>query len=393
MKVAYFDCISGISGDMVLGALIDSGLSTDDLIDGLGSLKISGFTLKQRQVLKNGFRAVKVDVDSTDQATERRLSEIVDIIEGSSLPKEIKQEAVTIFNRLGSVEANIHGVEQESVHLHELGGLDTIIDIVGTLIGITILGIERIFASPIPLGRGFVKGAHGPIPIPAPATLALLIDVPVVGKDIKGELVTPTGAVLITSLAEAFGPIPDMRLCAVGYGAGGRDLPVPNVLRLLLGEQPTTTHLSTETLITLETNIDDLNPEIFAYFAEQLYESGALDVTLTPIQMKKNRPGTLVSVLCQPENEEKLSSILFIETSTLGIRKQLVERKSLERNIHKVDTLFGAVRVKISHYGGKVIKVSPEFEDCRVLAKSQSVPIREIYHAAEVVARERFLKP
>lgn len=388
MRIAYFDCIAGASGDMILGALLDAGLSETALLEGLAALQLNEFSLRSRRVLKNGLSAIKVDVLTPDKVPARTLPEIESIVTESSLPLDIKEQAVSIFRRLGEVEANIHGTALERVHLHELGGVDTIVDVVGALVGLEALGIEEIYASPLPMGRGFVNGAHGPIPLPAPATLALLKGVPVVGVDQEVELVTPTGAVLLSSLAASFGPMPAMSLTAVGYGAGGRDLPIPNVLRLLLGNQATPQDAVTETLMMLETNVDDLNPEIYDYVMTRLFEAGSLDVFLSPIQMKKNRPATLLRVLCRPDDAEALISILFTETSTLGVRQQVVTRLCLGRTIHTVNTPYGPVRVKVARWGETKAKAAPEYDDCRRLAEANRVPLREVYRAAEQAAEE-----
>jgi uncharacterized protein (TIGR00299 family) protein len=386
MKIAYFDLIAGASGDMILGALIDAGLPEDKLREGLSALKLTDFELQARRVDKNGFTATKVDVLVRDDVPERHLPDIEAIITSSDLPSQIQEQAIAIFRRLGKVEARIHGTPLDHVHLHELGGVDTIVDVVGVLLGLKMLGIEKINVSPVPLGRGFVSGAHGQIPLPAPATVALLQGVPVIGSELEMELVTPTGAVLLISLAESFGQIPTMTLQAVGYGAGGRDLPIPNVLRLLIGEQVETGIGSSSSLVMLETNIDDLNPEIYEYIMKQLFEAGALDVFLTPIQMKKNRPATLLQVLAKPEDASKMRDLLFEETTTLGVRQALVQRYALDREIREVQTAYGMVRVKVAHLGSGKIKVAPEYEDCRKLAKAQGVPIRDVYRAAEIAA-------
>ncbi|MEM7345854.1 MAG: nickel pincer cofactor biosynthesis protein LarC, partial [Chloroflexota bacterium] len=264
MKIAYFDCIAGASGDMILGALLDAGLSETYLREQLGKLHLEGFELNCYRVDKLGFSAVKVDVITADDAPARHLPDIEAVVQQSDLPDKIKTKAVALFRRLGEVEAGIHNAPLEQVHLHELGGLDTIVDIVGALVGLDALGIEKVVVSPLPMGRGFVKGAHGQIPLPAPATLALLKGVPIVGSDLTKELVTPTGAVLLSTLAAEFGEIPTITLEGIGYGAGGRDLPIPNVLRVMLGEQSGNQPLKTETLVLLETNVDDLNPELFS---------------------------------------------------------------------------------------------------------------------------------
>lgn len=386
MKVAYFDCIAGASGDMILGALLDAGLPEETLREGLAALKSDDFELRSRRVVKNAFSATKVDVIVADDVPARHLPEIETIVMESDLSPSIKEQATVVFRWLGEVEAGIHGTTIDQVHLHELGGVDTIVDVVGTLVGLDTMGIERVYASPLPMGRGFVQGAHGAIPLPAPATLALLEGVPVIGSDLEVELVTPTGAVLLSSLATDFGPIPAMTLRAVGYGAGGRDLPIPNVLRLLIGDQATPNDAITQTLMSLETNVDDLNPEIYEYVMARLFEAGALDVFLSPIQMKKNRPATLLRALCQPDNADALMAILFAETSTLGVRQQVVTRHCLARTTHTLETPYGPVRIKVAYWGEGQIKAAPEYEDCRRLAEANSVPLREVYRAAEVAA-------
>jgi len=334
-----------------------------------------------------------VDVLVADDVSARHLPEIETIVMKSDLSPSIKERAIAIFRRLGEVEAGIHGTTIDQVHLHELGGVDTIVDVVGALVGLEALEVERVYASPLPMGRGFVHGAHGAIPLPAPATLALLAQgspsgegIPVVGSDLELELVTPTGAVLLSSLAINFGPIPAMSLRAVGYGAGGRDLPIPNVLRLLLGDQGTPNDAVTQTLTLLETNIDDLNPEIYDYVMARLFDAGALDVFMSPIQMKKNRPGTLLRALCRPDDADALTAVLFAETSTLGVRQQWVARHCLARTTRTVETPYGTVRVKLAHWGEGQIKAAPEYEDCRRLAEASGVPLREVYRAAEVAA-------
>ena len=384
MKIAYFDCLAGASGDMILGALLDAGLAEQSLHDVLDALHLSDAELRCQRVLKNGFSATKLDVVVADDTPERHLSDIEGIVQQSALPPGLKDKAIAVFRRLGQVEANIHGVSLDEVHLHELGGVDTLVDVVGTLSGLEALGIERVYASPLPLGRGFVRGAHGQIPLPAPATVALLKGVPVVGSDLDMELVTPTGAALLSSLAESFGPIPAMTLTAVGYGAGSRDLPIPNVLRILIGDlQMRSGHLVVETLVKLETNVDDLNPEIYDHVMARLFKGGALDVFLSPVQMKKNRPGTWLHVLCRPADADLLEEILFAETSTLGVRQQLVGRHALVRASRQVETAYGPVQVKIAQWGPGQTKAAPEYEDCRRLAELHEVPLREVYRAAE----------
>ena len=385
-KVAYFDCIAGASGDMILGALVDAGLAEDALRDRLMALRLASFELRCRKVHKSGFAATKVDVVTGDDATERRLPEITAIVEASDLSDRIKEKAVGIFRRVGEAEARIHGKPLEEVHLHELGGIDTIVDVVGTLVGLEELNVRRIVVSPLPLGSGFVTGAHGRIPLPAPATLELLKGVPVVGSDIAAELVTPTGAALLTSVASRFGSLPSMTVTAVGYGAGTRDLPIPNVLRLLVGEGASPNHVLTESMVVLQSNIDDLNPELYDHVIALLLSAGASDVYLTPLQMKKNRPGTMIGVLCRPSEADALADVLFTETTTLGIRQVAVMRRSLPRSIETVETPYGPVRVKVARLREGVVKASPEHDDCRRLAEELGVPLREVYRAAEGAA-------
>jgi uncharacterized protein (TIGR00299 family) protein len=380
MKIAYFDCIAGASGDMILGALVDAGLAVETLREHLFALRLGDeFELQAQKVSKNGFGATKVDVlVRTDEHSQgRHLAEIEAILHESDLPKHIQEKAAGMFRRLAEAEAGIHRMPIEAVHLHELGGVDTIVDVVGALAGLETLGVEQAYGSPLPLGRGFVKGAHGQIPLPAPATLSLLKGIPVRGSNIEMELVTPTGALILSTVCKSFGPIPPMKLTGLGYGAGGRDLVIPNVLRLFVGEQGS----GVETLILLETNVDDNSAEINGYVMEKLFSAGALDVFFTPIQMKKNRPATMLSVLCRPEDIERLEAILFSETSTLGVRRQSVERRCLERETETVMTVYGPIRVKVAHLTDGSTKRAPEYEDCRRAAEVYGVPLRDVYSA------------
>jgi uncharacterized protein (TIGR00299 family) protein len=382
MKIAYFDCFAGVSGDMLLGALVDAGASLEQLNNKLAGLELEGFELVSRAVQRAGLRAVKVDVVVADTISERQLGDILAIVEDSHLPDHIITHAAALFKRLGQIEAKIHGVEPEQVHLHELGGLDTIVDVIGTLLSINILGIQEIYCSAIHLGSGQTKSQHGALPLPSPATLALLEGVPVAGRDIDAELVTPTGAALLTSLAKSYGPIPSMRLQNIGYGAGSRELDIPNVLRLLIGEKESPLSGKPETLVMLETNIDDWNPEFYDYLFEQLYDQRAVDVTLIPIQMKKNRPATQVQVLCEPKDADRLANVLFLETSSLGIRRQYIERYALKREVIQVNTPYGAIRVKVARLEDSGYKLAPEYEDCRRAANKHQIPIREVYRLA-----------
>ena len=381
MRIAYFDCISGASGDMILGALVDAGLPVKTLRERLSALKLGNeFELQAQKVNKNGFSATKVDVivKSETHHHGRHLAEIEAIIHSSQLPESMKEKSIGMFRRLAGVEAGIHDVPVESVHLHEVGGVDTIVDVTGALVGLEALGVGDVYGSSLPLGRGFIKGAHGNIPLPAPATVALLKGVPIRGSDIEMELVTPTGALILSTVCKAFGPIPPMTLTGLGYGAGGRDLPIPNVLRLLIGEQGN----GVEGLMLLETNVDDNSAEINGYVMEKLFAAGALDVFFTPIQMKKNRLATMLSVLCNTNEMERLETILFRETSTLGVRRQSVERRCLERRSETVETPYGPIRVKVAILPDGTAKRAPEYEDCKRAAETHDVPLRVVYDLA-----------
>jgi uncharacterized protein (TIGR00299 family) protein len=390
MKLAYFDLIAGASGDMLLGALVDAGLPFDELRRALDGLHLPGFELSCAKVSRGAFAATKVDVRITDETTARHLPEIEAVISGSDLPPAIRERAVRIFRRMIAVEAAIHNAPIETVHLHELGALDTIVDVTGVLLGLELLGVERVIVSPVPLGRGVLVGSHGRMPLPAPATVALLAPqpeagmagAPVVGVDLALETVTPTAAALLTELSAGYGPIPAMRLQAVGYGAGTRTTPEPNILRLLLGDAAPPEDAEEEALDLLETSIDDMNPELYGYLFERLFAAGALDATLAPVIMKKNRPGIVISVLCRPEDTARLRGLLYTETTTLGIRRQRVARSCLARNSERVDTPYGAVRVKVARWGEGGIKAAPEYEDCRAAARAHGVPLREVYEAA-----------
>jgi uncharacterized protein (TIGR00299 family) protein len=371
---------------MILGALIDAGLDADWLRSELGKLPIDGWELKTSRADKNGFTATKVDVIVGPQPHARPLPEIERVIRESGIAGHIKTQALEVVRIIGSEEARIHGMPIEEVHLHEVSGEDAIIDIVGSLLGVDHLGIHRIHSSPLPLGRGFITGAHGQIPLPAPATVGILKGVPIVGSPVNAELVTPTGAALIKFLATRFGPLPAMRLDAVGYGAGTWDLVIPNLLRVFIGENGDSP-FDTDTVTVLETNIDDQNPEQYAHLMERAFDAGALDVTLTPTQMKKNRPGVILSVIAKPEDTGSLRDLILTETSSLGVREQQLQRSTLPRDCVRVNTQFGETVVKVSHLPGGAHKYAPEFEDCRALARKAGVPLREVYVAAEAAAR------
>jgi uncharacterized protein (TIGR00299 family) protein len=388
MKIAYFDCFSGVSGDMILGALIDAGLDVDTLRQSLAGLHLSEYELKTRRVQKGAIEATDVQVVVHGEVAERTLADIEGVIAGSELPEEIKQASTAIFRRLIGIEATIHGADPEHVHLHEVGGTDAIVDVVGSLLGLRLLGVDKVYASRLPLGHGFVQCAHGLLPLPAPATLELLKGVPTIQLDVEGELVTPTGAAILTGVAEGFGPFPEMTVDTIGYGAGKSEFEFPNVLRILIGSTPQKAAGATEQVVLLETNLDDMNPELFDHVMHALFDAGALDVFLQTFQGKKNRPGVLLSVLCHPHQAQDLSTIIFVETTTLGIRQKTMERRCLDRETAWVETPFGQVRIKVAKLGQEIVNLSPEYEDCRHLALEAGKPVKEVYAAAEAAATE-----
>jgi uncharacterized protein (TIGR00299 family) protein len=386
MKLAYFDCASGISGNMILGAMLDAGLELDALQEALAALKVSGYEMEATRVQRKGLAGTLVDVRASEGQMARHLGDILEIIGESGLPGDVKEKAAAVFTRLAEVEAKIHGVSVEEIHFHEVGGLDAIVDVVGTIIGLKLLGIEEVYSSPLHLGKGFVKCAHGLLPVPAPATLELVKGLPVYGWDIEAELVTPTGAAIISTLAK-FDPPPPMRVERIGYGAGHRDLPIPNLLRLVIAiTYPHAGELEQDTVVLLETNIDDMNPEFYEYVMDKLFQKGALDVFLTPIQMKRNRPGTMLSVIVGQEDVDKMLGVIFEETTTLGVRIQEVRRKKLIRESVMLHTRYGSISVKVAKLDGVVKNVSPEYEECRQIAEKYHVPLKVVYEEVKKVA-------
>ncbi|HVL66811.1 MAG TPA: nickel pincer cofactor biosynthesis protein LarC [Vicinamibacterales bacterium] len=385
-KTLYFDCFSGASGDMILGGLLDLGLPLDDLRAALGSLAVDLGGISARRVQRAGVSATKFVVAAEQPTSEHHhrhyhLKGIVAAINRSALSPAGKARAIHLFERLAEAEAAIHEMPVEKVHLHEVGALDSIIDIVGAVYGLEQLGADRVVSSPLNVGGGTVRCAHGVFPVPAPATARLLTGVPVYSGDVQMELVTPTGALIVTGYAQSFGPIPPMSLERIGYGAGDRDPKQhPNVLRLLVGESREGAHASRVVEITCE--IDDMNPQIFGALMDRLHAEGALDVFYAPVQMKKNRPGTLVTVLARPDDREKLSTILFTETTTIGVRYQEMMRECLERELVDVETPLGAVRFKVARRNGRVLNASAEFDDCARIATERGLPIKEVQGVA-----------
>ncbi len=385
MKIAYFDCFSGISGNMVLGALLDAGLELGALKKALAELKITGYKIEAQKVQKKGISGTLVNIKTKKDKVERHLGDIISIIHGSNLADDIKDRAEAIFIRLAEAEAKVHGVDIEEIHFHEVGGLDAIVDIVGSVLGLKLMGIENVYSSPLHLGRGFVKCAHGLLPVPSPATMELVKGVPTYGRDIEAELTTPTGAAIITTLAKGFARTPMMELEAIGYGAGNRDLPIPNLLRVSIGEAVESTGQGyEEDVVTLiEANIDDMNPELYEHVMGRLNNKGALDVFLTPIQMKKNRPAVKLSAIVREADLRGVLDVFFDETTTLGVRFSEIRRKKLSRLSIDVETEYGKIGVKVGKLGDVVKNISPEYEDCQRVALQLGVPLKDVYAAAK----------
>ncbi len=390
MKIAYFDCFSGISGNMILGALIDAGLELDELRRELAKLKLAGYRIEAKRVLKRYIAGTLVDVKTQEEGVERHLGDILGIIEGSALPREVKVTCEKIFTKLAEAEAKVHGLDVEDIHFHEVGGLDAIVDIVGSVVGLRLLSVEEVYSSPLHLGRGFVECAHGRLPVPAPATLELVEGVPTYGRDIEAELATPTGAAIVTTLAKGFGRAPLMEVEAIGYGAGHRDLTIPNLLRVSIGETTEAGDQGYEedVVTVVEANIDNMNSELYEHVMERLFARGALDVFLTSIQMKKSRPAVKLSAIVRAADLSEVLDTFFDETTTLGVRLYEASRKKLSRESIVVETKYGRVSVKVGKLGGVVKNMSPEYEDCRRIASQLDIPLKEIYDEAKRAATE-----
>ena len=379
MKKAFLDCFSGISGDMFLGALLNAGLSFERLQEKLNTLTLPGYGLRAETVVRNHISGTRfvVEIDSHDH-TSRHLSDIRKIILESGLSNPVKSKSIEIFEQIARVEGQIHNMTPDQVHFHEVGAVDSIIDIVGAVAGLEEMGITILNASPVPLGNGFIKTAHGMLPVPAPATMELLKGIPVYDSCVNNEIVTPTGAALLKCLCTSFGPMPPMKIDCIGYGAGTQELADrPNMLRILVGED--TPDNASDTVVILETNLDDTSPEWMGYLMERLLNAGALDVIFIPVQMKKNRPGVQVQVIAQEDKQQVLTDILFRETTTLGVRIQHAKREILNRSEIEVDSPWGNIRAKkIINRDGSFF-IQPEYEACRQVALDRDVALREVY--------------
>jgi hypothetical protein len=383
MRVAYLDCAAGISGDMLLGALIDVGWPEHRLRELIEKLKIGDVQLRVDRLSKRGIAATQVNILSSPHQPHRGLHDLATIVMQAELPQSIQQRAIGALQLLAEAESHVHGVPIDRIHFHEVGAVDTIVDIVGALVGFSELQIEEVHSSALPWSRGTVKTEHGVLPVPPPAVALLLRDVPVVGVDIEGETVTPTGAILARAISKQFGKMPAMKVESVGYGAGQRDWPDrPNVLRLTIGESSDSAGLHVEQLTILSCNIDDMNPQWYQPLMKLLSEANALDVWLAPVQMKKNRPGTVIEVLCQPDDSGTLRSLLLRHTSTLGVRETSVARHSLPRELQTVQTEYGPVRVKVATLPDGSRKASPEHDDCAARADELGATTAEVWLAA-----------
>ena len=382
MRLAYLDCFSGISGDMTLGALVDAGVELAELNAAVESLGLADCRLLARQVNKRGFRAIQVTVEYGPQPAHRHLDQILRMIDHGRLTDRQKDLARRIFVRLAQAEAKVHGIAVEKVHFHEIGAADSIADVVASAVGWDLLGVERVVASAVPTGTGRVEIEHGILSIPAPATAELLTGIPLAESSVPCELTTPTGAAILATLADSFGPMPSIVIERIGYGAGQRDLKEqPNVLRLFVGEA--VEGRGGEQVWVLETNLDDISGELIGYCTTRLWQAGALDVSTTAIQMKKNRPGVKLSVLCRAGDTDAIEAILFEETTTLGVRRWPVSRSVLVRRSHRVQTEWGPIEGKLGWLGGGSPRFAPEFESCRRVASEHGVPLRAVYEAAQ----------
>jgi uncharacterized protein (TIGR00299 family) protein len=390
MKTLYFDCFAGASGDMILGALIAAGVEPDAFKRQLALLDVKGYSIDFESVDRSGISATYARVQTAQEHAHRHLSDILKIIYDSRLSAAVKDSAAKIFSRLAEAEARVHNEPVDHIHFHEVGALDAIIDVVGAAICFELLSIERFASSALHVGSGTVKMEHGRYPVPPPAVAELLKDAPFYSTDIVGELVTPTGAAIITTVCTEYGPIPQMKLQQTGYGAGTRQYEkFPNALRVLIGDDQVNASEAAasadERLWMIETNMDDISPQILGHVMERAFELGALDCYFTAVQMKKNRPGILLSLLCRAEQRPVLSELVFSETTTLGIRAYEVERRALERKIVAVETLYGPIDVKVAQLNGHIVKAMPEYEQCRQAARVANVPLRVVEEAARAV--------
>ena len=386
MKVAYFECFAGASGDMILGSLMDVGLDVAQLKKELGKLHLTHYDLGTEKVVKRGIGGTQalVSVDEDHHSHHHRhLHHIEEIIEKSDLAKSLKQKGIEIFRRLAEAEAKVHRTDIKHIHFHEVGAMDAIIDVMGAVAGLAQLGVERIYCSPLHVGTGTVKCAHGTLPVPAPATTELVKGKPIYSDGVWGELLTPTGAAILTTLSSGFGPMPNMTLERIGYGAGVAERSIPNLLRVVIGEDgDELKDYRTEQVAVVETNIDDMNLQMYDYLIEKIMEMGALDVFLTPLQMKKNRPGTLLTIICRPEMVEDFSDFLLNETTSIGLRWRVDNRIKTGGTVKEIQTKWGIIKFKVAKAGNGIKNVSPDYEDCKRLALEKDIPLKAVMKEA-----------
>ena len=388
MKILYFDCFSGVSGNMILGAMVDAGIDIKALKKELKKLDLHGYSLKVSKVKRKGIKGTKVDVivDKKKHLHHTHYKDIKRLIERSKLPEKIKEDSLSIFKNIAEAEAKIHRTSVDNVHFHEVGAVDSIVDVVGASICISLLNSDTILSSPINTGKGMVKTEHGLLPVPAPATTEMLKGFPSYSSDIEFELATPTGVGIITAMAKASNAIPVMKTNAIGYGAGSKDFSdSPNLLRIMIGEGYSPSEQDSITVI--ESNIDDMNPQFYDHIMNRIFDAGALDVFLTPIIMKKNRPAVKITLLSDNDNVNKLADILLKETTSFGLRMYKTERIKLEKEIKTVKTEYGSTKVKIGKKNGKIINIAPEYEDCKRIANERGISIREVYEKVKSATR------
>jgi len=414
MRIAYLDVFAGISGDMTLGALVDAGVSLDALASELHKIPMHGWSLEADKVRKQGISGTKVTVSLAHDHEHhhhgeaphehgRSCRELVALIEASTLDADVVRRSVKILERIAQAEARVHDTTPEEVHFHELGGLDSIVDIVGAVVGLKLLGVDELVCSPLPVSHGFVDCAHGRLPVPAPATAEMLRGVPTFSLDVEGETVTPTGAGIVVGLADRVGSFPAMKVDAIGYGCGTKDFPgVPNVLRLFVGERSAAMpgieggeglwpSVVTDRIMLVESNIDDMNPELYTAVLQRIFDAGAADAWTAPIMMKKGRPGTLLSAVCEPDRLDAVIDAIFAESSTFGVRISAWGRRCLPRERVAVQTPYGSIRIKVGKVGERVVNASPEYEDCAQAAARRGVSVKEVYSAAVSAARSLLL--
>ncbi len=391
-RIAYLDCFSGVSGDMLLGALLDGGVSLEEMRAELAKVPVAGYSLEAERVTKAGLAAVQAIVRVEEPQPPRALADVKALIDKSSLPATDRERAAAVFLRLAEAEAAVHGETVETVHLHDVGAVDAVVDVIGAIVGLRLLGVDELYCSPLPSGAGQVEGPHGALPVPAPATLELLArsgaTLRAAGAE-EGELVTPTGAAIVTTLARF--QRPDMTLQRIGYGAGSRDLPDrPNVLRLWLGESMAA---PAKPMVLIETNIDDMTGEMLGYAVEKLLAQGAADAWLTPVQMKKGRPAVVLSVLCAESQEEEMARLLLRETTTLGVRVRSVHRWEAEREVLEFESSLGPAAVKVKRLPDEPPRVAPEYEACKRLAAVSGMPLAEVYRIVQAEGEQRLGSP